>query len=79
MARWDPFTIEQAKEKYYQWSEAAQAVATSQSYTIDGRTLTRANLDEIRKMMAYWKAEVERMLDGKQSLNRVLRVVPRDL
>lgn len=79
MARWEPWTLDQVKEKYYQWEQASIAVSTSKSYTIDGRTLTRENLDEIRKMMAYWENEADRIINGRKSVNRVMRFVPRDL
>lgn len=37
---------------------AEQAVLKGQSYTINGRTLTRANLPEIRKGRQEWEQRV---------------------
>ena len=41
-------TLEAAKKHLDVWLEAEMTVATGQSYTIGSRTLTRANLTEIR-------------------------------
>ena len=76
MAKWEPWTLEQVQEKYYEWERASIAVSTSKSYTIDGRQLTRENLNEIRNMMAYWKAEADRLMSGKKSINRIMQVIP---
>ena len=46
-------TLEIAKEHLDIWLEAEKAVALGQSYTIGSRSLTRANLSEIRKSIQY--------------------------
>ena len=50
--------------------KAEEAVLISQSYTIGTRTVTRADLTEIRKAIEYLDS------GGKR---RVFRVIPRDL
>ena len=40
------------------WEDAAAALSRSKSYTINGRTLTRANLDETLKAIAFFKNAV---------------------
>lgn len=41
------------------WLDAEQAVAQhGQAYGIGDRTLTRADLREIRRQVAYWQREV---------------------
>lgn len=40
------------------WQAADLAVATSQSYSFAGRTLTRADSAEIRTNIQYWDGQV---------------------
>jgi hypothetical protein len=70
-------TIEEARENLAMWLKAEQAVATSQSYTIGGRSLTRANLADIQDRIDYWKNEIEKLESGRKGA-RVLRAVPMD-
>ncbi|WNA15494.1 hypothetical protein [Acinetobacter phage HFM1] len=79
MACFEPWTLDEVKQKLENWLAAEDALATSKSYTIDGRTLTRANMQEIASRIAYWKNEAERLSCGRKSVNRVMRFVPRDL
>lgn len=51
-------TLAQAQENLNLWIAASAAVAGSQSYTIAGRTLTRANLSEITRMIEFWEKKV---------------------
>lgn len=74
-------TIEIARKHLDIWLEAEAAVATGQSYSIGSRSLTRANLNEIRNTITYWNnklAELENASNNK-GRNRIIRVVPRDL
>lgn len=73
--------IEIAKKHYQEWLIAELKVTTHQSYTIGTRTLTMANLAEIRKQIDYWGNKVA-LLDNKEKRNgrnRIMRIVPRDL
>lgn len=74
-------TLETAKEHLDAWLEAEMTVTTGQSYTIGSRTLTRANLTEIRNAIDYWNGKVGQLENVKKTggRNRVRRVVPRDL
>lgn len=40
------------------WEAASLALASSQSYSIGGRTLTRADGQEIRAQLGYWRRAV---------------------
>lgn len=71
------FSEEIALQKLKMWSDAEDAVATGQSYSIGGRSLTRVNISEIRAQMKYWQKELK-IAKGRGS-RRVTRVVPRDL
>lgn len=54
----------QAEAKLNMWLEAEEAVATSQAYTMGDRSLTRANLSEIRESIDYWERKVQRLSRG---------------
>lgn len=76
MAGW---TLEQARTHLQAFLEAEIAVATGQSYRIGSRSLTRANLSEIKERINFWKNEVERLENGRPKGIRQMRVVIRDL
>ena len=70
-------TKKQAEQHLKIWLEAEQAVATSQSYRIGMRVLTRADLREIRNQILFWENKLVQLTRGGR--NRVYRAVPRDL
>lgn len=74
-------SLETAKKHLEMWLEAESEVAINQSYTISGKTFTRANLGEIRKQIEYWNNKVQELenIAKRKGRNRVYRVVPRDL
>ncbi len=53
------FTADELDEQITTWKAALLAVATSQSYTILNRTLTRADLPEIRATLTFLEKEKE--------------------
>lgn len=69
-------TIERATIHLQAWLDAELAVSSGQSYSIGTRSLTRANLSEIRKQIIYWESQLVR-LNGRG--RRAKRFVPRDL
>ena len=73
--------IEIARHHLNAWLEAELELTTHQSYKIGSRSLTKANLAEIRKQIEYWNDQVARLENiGKRGgRNRVFRAVPRDL
>lgn len=70
-----------AKKHLDAWLTAELEVTTHQSYTIGSRSLTKANLSEIRKEIDYWQNEVARLenIEKRGGRNRVFRAIPRDL
>ena len=50
-----------AQARLDSWLEADAAVASNQSYTINNRTLTRANAKEIRDNIDYWDGMVQKL------------------
>ena len=57
-------TLAQAEAQLTAWIAASTAVASNQSYTISGRTLTRANAKEIRESVEFWDRKVKRLSRG---------------
>lgn len=57
-------TLIQAEQHLSEWMTADSAVATGQSYTIGGRSLTRANAREIRENITYWDIMVRKLTRG---------------
>jgi hypothetical protein len=72
-------TLAEAQRRLQLWLDAEEAVASAQSYTIGPRSLTRANLAEIRQMVAKYQAIVEGLASGRGAGVRIMRVMPRDL
>lgn len=74
-------TLEIAKKHLEAWLMAELEVTTHQSYTIGSRSLTKANLSEIRKQVEFWQNQVARLenIEKRGGRNRVYRAVPRDL
>ena len=74
-------TLETAQKHLDAWLEAEMHVTNAQSYTICSRTLTKANLTEIRNAIEYWQQKVTILENLKKNngRSRVKRFVPRDL
>lgn len=73
-------TLAQAQAKLDLWLGAEEALASSQSYSIqtDGnmRTLTRANLNEVADRIDYWNTKVRdltRAASGKSRMRYLVR------
>ena len=52
-------TLTEAQAQLAAWEAAALALASAQSYSIGGRTLTRADGQTIRENIAYWQRTVQ--------------------
>lgn len=59
-------TLEQAETQLAQWLAASTAVASSQSYEISGRKLTRADAATIRDNIDYWERKVQKLTGGRR-------------
>ena len=57
----EPISLEIARIQLDAWLAASLALATSGSYSIGGRSLTRANAYEVNMMIEKWAAEVKRL------------------
>ena len=54
-------TLEQAQAQLEMWLDAEAAIATSQSYSIGDRTLTRADLSSIESAITRWDRRVKQL------------------
>lgn len=68
-------TLEQAQEKLDAWMAADEAVAGGQSYSIGGRSLSRANAAEITNKIEFWEGKVIRLSNGRGGI-RVRYMAP---
>ena len=73
--------IEIARHHLNTWLEAELELTTHQSYKIGSRSLTKADLGQIRKQIEFWQNRVAQLenTEKRGGRNRVVRVVPRDL
>lgn len=72
----DPITKELAEEMFGEYFAASKAVSKGQQYTIDGRSLTRANLTEINKQLQYWRGQVMRFCSSGHGGIQVRSAIP---
>lgn len=70
------YSLEVAERHLDAWIEAELALATSQSYKIGTRSLTRADGKFIASRIQYWQEQVD-LANGIRK-NRVRRYVPLD-
>lgn len=63
-------TLTQAQAQLDAWLAASLAVASSQSYSIAGRSLTRANASEIKSQLVYWENRVRALSNGRSGRAR---------
>ncbi len=70
-------TLAQAEAKLTAYLAAEEKILGGQSYTIANRTLTRADLAEVRKGISYWDDQVKRLSQASEG-RRVRGVTPYD-
>ena len=52
------FSKELCRQRLKIWLAAEEAIATGQRYQIEGRSLTRADLYDVRKELEYWAGKL---------------------
>lgn len=68
-------TLVQAQAQLDAWIAASLAVASSQSYSIAGRSLSRANASEINDQIIFWENKVKVLTAGASGRRRTRYVV----
>lgn len=71
-------SYEKAKEKYQMWDEAEDALATSKSYNIAGRMLTREDMDTVQMMKRKYGRIVDAYENGGKRRSRTAGLYPVD-
>lgn len=69
-------TLEQAQERLQDYLDAEAKVLTNQSYSLQGRSLTRANLGEIREGIKVWDERCKQLENRSRGRGRVVVVRP---
>ena len=69
--------IAKAREMIAAYEAAELAVLQAQSYTIKGRTLTRAHLGEIKAGKREWQRKLSALQSGRSCGLRTCQVVPK--
>lgn len=75
------YSADYCRKKLQTWLAAEEAIATGQRYQIDDRSLTRADLRDVREEIRFWEEklatiEAEERYGGR---NRMFHFVPRDV
>jgi hypothetical protein len=65
-------TLNTAREALNAWIKADLSVAKGQSYSMNGRSLTLANVREIREQILYWERRVANFTNPNQNNNGAL-------
>ena len=75
------YSVEFCKRKLNTWLAAEEAIATGQRYQIEGRSLTRADLYDVRKEIEFWEGKLAVAAAEEQygRRNRVFRAVIGDV
>ena len=58
------YSLEEARQELELWKEAKRAAATGKSYQMGSRQLTRYDLSEIDKQIAFFAKAVEALASG---------------
>ncbi len=59
------------------YEEAEERILAGQSYTIGSRSLTRANLADVQKMISSLASQIA-SIDANAGKRKVARIIPRD-
>jgi hypothetical protein len=71
-------SYEEAKEKYKLWNDAEDAIATGVSYSIAGRSLTRADMSTVLMMKRKYGRIVDSYENGGRRRSRTSGFYPFD-
>ncbi|MNJ44799.1 hypothetical protein D3C77_398650 [compost metagenome] len=71
-------TLEEAKAMYKLWSDAEAALATSQSYRIGQKSLTRADMKTVLERKRYYGRICDELATGRRR-TKVRGITPFDL
>jgi len=61
-------TLEQAQTALNGWVSADLAISKGQSYSMNGRTITLANIKEVREQIQYWERRINALQNPNTSI-----------
>ena len=61
-------TLEQAQTALNGWVAADLAISKGQSYSMNGRTITLANIKEVREQIQYWERRINSIQNPNTSI-----------
>ena len=71
-------TLEEAQAMYKLWSDAEKALATGQSYSIAGRSLTRLDMATVLERKKHYGRICDQLANGRRR-SKVRSITPFDL
>ncbi|GED35068.1 hypothetical protein BCE02nite_62090 [Brevibacillus centrosporus] len=71
-------TLEEARAMYKLWSDAERALASSQSYTFAGKSLTRSDMSTVLERKKYYGRICDELETGRRR-SKVRSITPFDL
>lgn len=63
-------TLARAQSELALWLDASTALANGQSFSMNGRSLSRSDAEQVRKMINYWSRIEAQMLARQQVSGR---------
>ena len=67
-------SLKTAQQQLDMWLRCSEAIAQNQSYKINDRTFTRANLEEVNRSLIMWEKKVELIKLHGNSLKRGITI-----
>jgi ABC-type thiamine transport system ATPase subunit len=65
-------TLAMAEAKLSAWLDAEEKLTLGQSVSVEGRSLTRADLEHVGQRVAYWDRYCKRLGNRRSGLQRVV-------
>lgn len=63
-------TLARAQSELALWLDASTALSKGQTFALNGRSLTRSDASEVRKMINYWSRQEATLLARQQGATR---------
>ncbi len=70
--------LERLEERLQTYYNAEASILSSQSYSINGKSLTRANLSEVRATIEKLEQKIKQIKNRQKGVSKMKRIVPLD-
>lgn len=61
-------TLTHAQTALEAWLSADLAISKGQSYTMNGRSITLANIKEVREQIGYWERRIQTLQNPQSTI-----------